>query len=36
MAATIDLADVVGRLGQLWWSSGPDGVRWERLGREVR
>jgi signal peptidase I len=32
----VPLADVVGRVRQVWWSSGPDGVRWDRLGRVVR
>jgi hypothetical protein len=27
---------VVGRVRQVWWSSGPDGVRWARLGWVVR
>ena len=33
---SVPLADVVGRVRQLWWSSGPNGVRWERLGLVVR
>lgn len=33
---SVPLADVVGRVRQLWWSSGPDGVRWGRLGLVVR
>jgi signal peptidase I len=32
----VPLADVVGRVRQVWWSSGPDGVRWARLGWVVR
>lgn len=32
----VPLADVVGRVRQVWWSHGPDGVRWDRLGRVVR
>jgi signal peptidase I len=32
----VPLADVVGRVRQVWWSSGPDGVRWDRLGRVVQ
>jgi signal peptidase I len=32
----VPLADVVGRVRQVWWSSGPDGVRWDRLGRVIR
>ncbi|MEY2686357.1 MAG: hypothetical protein RL375_555 [Pseudomonadota bacterium] len=32
----VPLADVVGRVRQVWWSSGPDGVRWDRLGWVVR
>jgi signal peptidase I len=32
----VPLADVVGRVRQIWWSSGPDGVRWSRLGRVVQ
>lgn len=33
---SVPLADVVGRVRQIWWSSGPDGVRWGRLGQVVR
>jgi signal peptidase I len=33
---SVPLADVVGRVRQLWWSSGPDGVRWQRLGLVIR
>jgi len=32
----VPLADVVGRVRQVWWSSGPDGVRVDRLGWVVR
>lgn len=32
----VPLADVVGRVRQVWWSSGPDGVRWQRFGRVVQ
>lgn len=29
---TVPLADVVGRVRQIWWSSGEGRIRWERLG----
>ena len=28
----VPMQDVVGRARQIWFSKGPDGVRWERLG----
>ncbi len=28
----IPLRDLVGRARQIYWSSGPDGIRWERIG----
>ena len=33
---TVPLEDVVGRARQVWFSYGPDGVRWQRLGEVVR
>jgi signal peptidase I len=30
---TVPLQDVVGRARQVWWSSGDDGIRWQRLGK---
>jgi signal peptidase I len=32
----VPLANVVGRVTYVWWSSGPDGFRWNRLGRWIR
>ncbi|MES2933906.1 MAG: signal peptidase I [Pseudomonadota bacterium] len=29
---TVSLQDVLGKARQIWFSSGPDGVRWDRLG----
>lgn len=31
----VPMADVVGRARQVWWSAGPEGVRWGRLGAVV-
>lgn len=31
----VPMADVAGRARQVWWSSGPEGVRWARLGAVV-
>jgi signal peptidase I len=33
---TVPLEDVVGRARQVWFSHGPDGVRWSRLGHLVQ
>ena len=33
---TVPLADVVGRVRQVWWSWGQGGVRWQRVGQVVR
>jgi signal peptidase I len=33
---TVPLQDVVGRARQLWFSSGPEGVRWYRLGKVLQ
>lgn len=33
---TVPLHDVVGRVRQVWFSWGEDGVRWERLGRMIQ
>lgn len=33
---TVPMADVVGRVRQVWFSWGPQGVRWERLGHVVQ
>ncbi|MGZ5859116.1 MAG: signal peptidase I, partial [Burkholderiaceae bacterium] len=30
---TVSLQDVVGKAGQVWFSIGKNGVRWERLGQ---
>ena len=30
---SLPLQDVVGKARQVWFSSGPDGVRWQRLGK---
>ena len=32
---TIPLRDVVGKARQVYWSSGADGVRWERIGKTI-
>jgi signal peptidase I len=29
---TVPMRDVVGRARQIWFSSGPEGIRWQRLG----
>ncbi len=31
----VPLADVVGKARQVWWSIGPEGVRWARIGKEI-
>jgi signal peptidase I len=33
---TVPLEDVIGRARQIWFSYGPEGVRWRRLGQLVR
>lgn len=33
---TVPLADVVGRARQIWFSWGPDGIRWGRIGKLVQ
>lgn len=33
---TVPMHDVVGRVRQIWFSWGADGVRWQRLGRVVQ
>lgn len=33
---TVPLRDVVGKAGQIWFSKGEDGVRWERLGKLLK
>lgn len=33
---TVPLMDVVGKARQLWYSSGENGVRWERLGKVLK
>ena len=30
---TVPMQDILGRARQVWFSSGPQGVRWERLGQ---
>ena len=30
---SVPMQDVVGKARQVWFSSGPDGVRWQRLGK---
>jgi signal peptidase I len=32
----VPLADLVGKARQIWFSRGPDGVRWDRLGMALR
>jgi len=33
---TVPMRDVVGKAGQIWFSKGGDGVRWDRLGEFLR
>jgi len=33
---TVPMRDVVGKAGQIWFSKGEDGVRWDRLGQILR
>lgn len=28
----VDVSEIVGRVIGIWWSSGPDGMRWDRIG----
>jgi signal peptidase I len=32
----VPVAKVVGKVTYVWWSSGPDGFRWDRLGLRIR
>jgi signal peptidase I len=32
---TVSMEDVVGRARRIWFSWGPDGVRWERIGQRA-
>ncbi len=32
---TVPLSDVAGRVQQIWFSYGEDGIRWRRLGMTV-
>lgn len=32
---SVPMQDVVGKARQIWFSSGPEGVRWERLGKAL-
>ena len=32
---TVPLSDLIGKARQIWFSRGPEGVRWERLGKVV-
>jgi len=33
MFGPVPMEDVIGRARQVWFSRGPDGVRWSRLGK---
>lgn len=33
---TVPMRDVVGKAGQVWYSSGDEGIRWERLGKVLQ